>query len=235
MEKRTKSLGDNRLQTIKLNITSVDEVADVMKKVDVTINEAYYELNLTAMHAAMKAKVPLIDLGGLYSITKEQLSLHDEVRKAGTLVILGMGSDPGTSNILCKFGSDKLDKTDEIHIRYGSSCRGLTFTFAVGTILNEATESAIVFENGKFLEIPPFSRVEDTIFRSPVGLQKTYIIRHSELATIPKLIRGVKTVTYYDSWDPEVCIDPDKYLNELVKRRIELYETHVQTKKLVLT
>ena len=102
VEKRTKSLGDNRLQTIKLNITSVDEVADVMKKVDVTINEAYYELNLTAMHAAMKAKVPLIDLGGLYSITKEQLSLHDEVRKAGTLVILGMGSDPGTSNILCK-------------------------------------------------------------------------------------------------------------------------------------
>ena len=126
--------------------------------------------------------------------------MHDKAKNAVVLIIAGIGSDPGASNILCKFGSDKLDRIDEIHIIYGSSWSGLTFTFAVGNILNEATDSAPVLEKGKFIKVSPFSRIEDTAFRHPVGRQRPCIIRHSKLATIPRFIKDVKTVTNHDSW-----------------------------------
>ncbi len=200
---RVHNLADKRLIPKKVDLREIDKVAEIMKEeeVDVTINGAYYEFNINAMQAAMKAKVPIIDLGGLYYCTKEQIKLHDKVKNAGILVIPGMGSDPGTSNVLCRYGADKLDKVEEIHIRYGSNVSNMTFAFAVETIINEATENAIVYENGQYREVPPFSIVENTLFRDPIGELKTYNILHSELATVPQYIEGLRTLTYLDSWD----------------------------------
>jgi lysine 6-dehydrogenase len=211
---RAAILKDERIIPILLDIKDLNSSAKIMASVDVVINEAHYELNIHAMRAAMKAGVPLIDLGGLYTMTNRQMDMHDEVEKSGILVIPGIGSDPGTSNILCRHGANKLDKVDEIHIRYGSNWSGLTFTFAVGTILEEATRNAVVYEDFRLKEIPALSRTEDTVFRKPIGVQKTFSILHSELATIPKFIDGVRTVTYHDSWDPKV-MDKLKNLNEL--------------------
>jgi lysine 6-dehydrogenase len=237
VRERAKFIGDPRLIPLKLDLHNVEEVAKVMAGVDVAINEAFYELNIDAMLAAMKARVPLLDLGGLYTMTKKQLDLDMEVKKAGILVIPGMGSDPGTSNILCRYGANKLDQVEEIHIRYGSAVAGVTFSFAVGTILDEAIENAVVYENGLIIEIPALSRAEDTLFRDPVGLMKTYSILHSELASIPRFIEGVRTVTYQDSWDPQVIekMNALRSLGLLSKRRFKLGDSEYTNRTMMST
>ena len=202
LKARVAGFGDDRLTALKLDLTDVDAVAKAMGQVDVVINEANYHLNLLVMQAAMKAGKPVLDLGGLYTMTLKQTAIHDEVAASGILVIPGMGSDPGTSNVMCRYGADKLDEVEEIKIRFGTSWSGRTFGFAIETILDEAVQNAVIYENGEFQEVPALSRSEEVEFRSPVGPQETYIILHSELATIPRTIKGVKRVTYYDTWDP---------------------------------
>ena len=203
LKSRLAKFNDERLTAIKLDLSDVDAAAKAMGEVDVVINEANYHLNLLAMRAAMKAKKPMLDLGGLYRMTLEQTAIHDEVAASGILVIPGMGSDPGTSNVMCRYGADKLDEVDEIKIRFGTSWSGQTFGFAIETILDEAVQNAVIFENGKLIEVPALSLSEEVEFRKPVGPQETFIILHSELATIPQNIKGVKRVTYFDTWDPE--------------------------------
>ena len=203
LQSRLAKFKDDRLAALKLDLSDIDAVAKAMDDVDVVINEANYHLNIHAMRAAMKAGKPVLDLGGLYKMTLRQTALHDEVEKSGILVIPGMGSDPGTSNIMCRYGASKLDEVEEIKIRFGTNWSGQTFGFAIETILDEAINNAVIYEDGQFKEVPALSLSEEVEFRPPVGAQETFIILHSELATIPQNIEGVKRVTYFDTWDPE--------------------------------
>jgi saccharopine dehydrogenase-like NADP-dependent oxidoreductase len=204
LSKRSKLIADKRIETQKIDLFDINGLAKILQGFDVIINSANYETNLCAMEAAIVAKVPLIDLGGLYHMTKKQLTMDKKAKDANVLIIPGVGSDPGTSNILCKYGADKLEKVDEIHIRYGSNFTGLTFAFAAATITHEAAEEAIVYDSGEYKKIPPLSESEYVYFKEPIGVLKTYSILHSELATVPEYIKGLKKVTYQDTWDNEV-------------------------------
>jgi lysine 6-dehydrogenase len=136
------------------------------------------------------------------------------MKEAGILAITGMGSDPGTSNILSHYGVSQLDTAEEIHIRYGSTTSGATFTFAIDTIIDEAIQNALAVKDGKLVEIPPLADEEDTVFHEDIGTQRTYSIIHSEFATLPMSFPEVKQITYKDTWDP-ATIDKIRVLREL--------------------
>ena len=200
-------IDDPRLEVEKGDIRDIDLTASQMKKADIVVNATWYEYNLHAIKAAIKAGRDMVDLGGLYWMTREELKMNDEVREAGITVVIGVGDDPGTSNVLVGYGASKMDSVDEIHIRWGSageSSEGSMFGFSVLTVLDEATMPAVLYLNGRYIEAPPLSFPETTYFPDPIGYQKTFAIIHSELATLPYTIPNVKTVTYKDTWDESV-------------------------------
>ncbi len=203
LKKLASEVNDSRLEIAKGDIRDIDSMASHMKKVDVVVNSAWYEYNLHAIKAAIKAGRDLADLGGLYWMTRKELEMDEEVRKAGITVLIGVGDDPGTSNVLVSYGAKKMDEVEEIHIRWGShsESEASPFGFSVLTVLDEATMPAVLYINGKLVEAPPLSYPEITYFPEPIGYKKTYAIIHSELATLPYTIQGVKTVTYKDTWD----------------------------------
>lgn len=186
-----------------LDVVDQEATRQILSKAKVCVNATNYTFNLHVMHACAAAGAHLLDLGGLYNMTKEQLKLDKKMRDAGVLSIVGMGSDPGASNIFARYGVDSLDTAEEIHIRFGSTTSGLTFPFAIDTIFDEATKSAVVYIDGKLKEIPPLSDEEYTVFHKIIGIQKTYAILHSELATLPQSFPDVQYITYKDSWDPQ--------------------------------
>ena len=203
-----------RVRIQELDVTDERALARQMKDADVTINAASYKFNLHVLRAAIAAKCNLVDLGGLYHMTLQELQYDRKARKAGITVILGMGDDPGTSNILARMAAWELDSVSEIKVRWGSSAPSseeVAFGFSVATCLDEATMKAVKFSDGKIVEIPPLSETEEVEFPDPVGRQQTYAILHSELATLPKSIMGVRHVTYMDSWD-QATIDVVKFL-----------------------
>ena len=206
LKKFVDSLGDPRVTPLKGDIRDIDSTAKQMEMGDYVVNATWYEFNIHAIKAMLKAKRDMIDLGGLYWMTKKELEWDEEVKEAGLTLLLGAGDDPGTSNVLARYGSNKLDEVREIHFRWGGRVveeeeARVSFGFSVLTVMDEATMNAVMYIDGRYIEVPPLSHKELTYFPDPVGYQYTYTILHSELATIPWTIKGVKTVTYKDTWD----------------------------------
>jgi saccharopine dehydrogenase-like NADP-dependent oxidoreductase len=193
-----------QVQTREFDVADEGALVRLMKDADVAVNAASYKLNLHVLRAAINAKCNLVDLGGLYHVTLQELKYDGRAKKAGISVILGMGDDPGTSNVMARMASWELDSVSEIRIRWGSSTPGseeVAFGFSVATCLDEATMKAVKFSHGRIVEIQPVSEMEEVEFPAPIGRQQTYAILHSELATLPKFIKGVRDVSYKDSWD----------------------------------
>jgi saccharopine dehydrogenase-like NADP-dependent oxidoreductase len=103
-----------------------------------------YRLNLSVMEAALAARCPYADLGGLYHVTLDQLRLDQRFRDAGVPAVLGIGMAPGITNLLARLGADRLDEVDSVELYNGSVERGGGFgvPYSAETILDEFTMPA---------------------------------------------------------------------------------------------
>lgn len=57
---------------------------------------------------------------------------------------------------------------------------------------------AVVYRNGSFIKLPPFSEMEERIFPSPIGRARVFMIFHPEVITLAETFmdRGVREVWY---------------------------------------
>src|SRR3989442_12727727 len=81
-----------------------------LKRWDCVINSTWYDLNVPIMEAAIEAGIHYCDLGGLYHQTVRQLKLDARAKDADVTCVLGIGSTPGTMNVMGKYGASKLDR-----------------------------------------------------------------------------------------------------------------------------
>lgn len=228
------SINDGRLSFKHIDVRRVDLLTEEMEKYDVTINSTWFEYNLEATKAAINAKARLIDLGGLYYMTLKQLELDEEARRNGASILIGCGEDPGISNVMARYVSDRLDEVDSIFIRDGD--RDLKplekpiFKFSVKTMLDEWTRNAIIFRDGRYEEVPPLSGIEEFEFPEPVGRIKVGFSLHSELATIPKYIgKGLRYVDFKINYDFEI-INILKKLGFLSDERVTVDNLEISVK-----
>jgi saccharopine dehydrogenase-like NADP-dependent oxidoreductase len=115
--------------------------------------------------------------------------------------VLGIGSAPGLTNVLARWGADHLDEVVSIDLVDGAvdlSADGGAFgvPYSVETVLDEFTMPAMVFEDGELREVPAGSGVVDWEFPEPVGVQPSMYTLHSEPATLPRTVPGVRDVRW---------------------------------------
>jgi len=208
--------GTEKVSVKKVDISNFESLTSVMKEVDTVANAAPYHLNLTVTKAAIYARKNLTDLGGVYYMTLKQLELNNEAKNADITVVLGCGLAPGVADILAKHGADKLDKVGEVHIWYGDrSFEPAKYKWSFRTILEEYTKGPVVYENGEFKSLPPFSGKQLVEFPAPVGERACCYALYSGLATLPYTInKGVKKVACSMSYTQEDELRI-KVLNEL--------------------
>ena len=178
-----------------LDVRKKPEVVKLLRGADVVVNAVQYTFNLTVMEAALEAKVPYLDFGGLFHMTRKQLAMDETFRKANLLAIPGLGQVPGISNVLAMQACEDLDKVESLMIRDG--WRDLTvggpeinFTWSPSTFLDEMVLPAQVFEKGGYKEYSPMSGAEEFEFGPPVGKTRVYRTLHSEPATLPESLRA---------------------------------------------
>jgi len=201
---------------------SVKQVGDktsllkAMKEADAVANATPYHLNLEMTKTAIEAKKDLTDLGGVYYMTLKQLELNDAAEKAGVTVAIGCGLAPGIADILAKYGADKLDRVEEVHIRYGEvNLTPAKYKWTFRTVLEEYTCGPVIYEKGKFRQLPPFSGKHAVKFPDPIGERPCCYALYSGIATLPNTInKGVKIVdcamTYTEEDEQRI-----KVLNEM--------------------
>jgi len=156
----------------------------------------------------------------VYDKVDYKLDFDDAYRKAGLTGLLNLGEDPGLSNIFARYAADRMDRVDEIRIRDGETCESEKYTFMATFspevfLGGEIFLKPLIFEDGAFKHLPPFSGEEVYNFPDPVGPLTVYCTDHEETETLPKFIK--KGVTYADfklAFSPET-VELLKTLNEL--------------------
>jgi saccharopine dehydrogenase-like NADP-dependent oxidoreductase len=165
-----------------------------------------YRLNLEAMEAALAAHVPYADLGGLFHMTLRQLDLDGRFRDAGVPAVIGVGCCPGISNVLARAAADRLDQVRSIDIIDGAieDTDAFGVPYSVDTILDEFARPAMVFEDGRLREVAAGSGAIRYRFPEPLGELEAFYTLHSEPATLPRTIPGVRDVRWRLALPPKI-------------------------------
>lgn len=203
IEKLKESLKSKKVSTTRVDITDHESLVRVIGGSDAVINGTVYYHNVEVMRACLEAKANYVDMGGLFHVSRKQMLLDDDFKKAGLTAILGMGSAPGIVNVMARYACDRLDTIEYVRIRDGivnfTAMKGpLGIPYALETILDEFVMNPYIFENGEWMELKPFSRPEEVDFPEPVGTQTTFATLHSEVATIPVSFKdkGIHEVSF---------------------------------------
>lgn len=222
-ERLARSYKSARVRAAAADAASVRATTKLLKGAFAVINAVQYQLNVQVMRAALAAGAHYLDLGGLFHVTREQLKLHGEFRRAGLLAVLGMGAAPGIVNLLARSVADELDAVSEIHIQVGSVDRTpgravtpLGTSYSIQTVLDESTLPAAIFTKGRFRFVPPMSGAVPVHFPDPVGLRRPSYTIHSEVATLPLTYskKGIQEVSFRIAFD-EALEDKLRFLREL--------------------
>ncbi len=183
---------DRRLLTAGLDLDDPSALAALLREADVCINAvatfAGYQMDI--FEACLAAGTPYVDYGGMGVYTVKQKAEHEEWRKAGATAVLGLGADPGLSNIICRAVADRLETVEAINLYWAAAAVGpdspvLVPPYAASTVLSEYANPSQQFLDGQLTEVPPQSGEEVLDLPSPWGRTLFMHTQHSEPLTVP--------------------------------------------------
>ncbi|NEC84523.1 saccharopine dehydrogenase family protein [Streptomyces sp. SID12501] len=131
----------------------------------------------------------------------EQFAAADEWAKAGALALVGMGVEPGMSDVFARYAADELfDEIEEIGIRDGANLTvdGYDFapSFSIWTTIEECLNPPVVYESGRgWFTTEPFSEPEVFDFPEGIGPVECVNVEHEEVLLVPRWI-DARRVTF---------------------------------------
>jgi saccharopine dehydrogenase-like NADP-dependent oxidoreductase len=203
LENLKQTLHDERVGIEVADATDKLALVRILRGIEACVNAAQYNVNLNVMEACLEAETPYLDLGGMYYTTLEQKKLHGRFVERGVPAILGMGSAPGSTNILAKYAADQLDSVAKVNIYdatkvIGPESQVFVPSYSIRTLIEEYSAESVQFIDGELRKVPPCSGKEIVDFPAPFGKIECYYTLHSEIATLPYSLKakGVKEVTW---------------------------------------
>lgn len=197
-------LDDSRVDTRVLDVTDQDAATALMADYDIVMDGTPISMNDAVTQCMVKANVHGINLNGLSTEWS-----YDEAFKAnGKTFVPGFGMTPGTTNLMAMQAADLLEEVDTVRISHGAF---RPFAFSEG--IAETTcveydprlESRLVYQNGEFVQVPPFSRPLDVELPLPFGTHTQYVIPHPETRTLATSLadKGVRLIEVRGTWPPK--------------------------------
>jgi saccharopine dehydrogenase (NAD+, L-lysine forming) len=184
------------------------EVDVVMNAVDPVFDEAIFD-------AAFEAKATYIDMAMSlstrhpsepYAHTGVKLGDYQFERAkawedAGLLALVGMGVEPGLSDVFAAYAAKHLfDDIDEVGVRDGANLEveGYRFapSFSIWTTIEECLNPPVVYERDRgWFTTPTFSEPEVFEFPEGIGRVECVNVEHEEVLLIPRWL-DVGRVTF---------------------------------------
>ncbi len=186
---------------IVLDATDYPSLVEAIKGFDLVIGALPGDYGYNALRAAVESGVNMVDV----SFTPEDpLELDGAAEKAGITVVPDCGVAPGLSNMLVGYAASKLDKATDAHIMVGGLPEhavpplGYTVTWSAEGLIDEYVRGARIVEDGRVLEVPALSGLEEIEFPGVGRFEAFYT---DGLRTLIHTIQGVgsmweKTLRY---------------------------------------
>ncbi|GAA3785021.1 saccharopine dehydrogenase family protein [Streptomyces phyllanthi] len=130
-----------------------------------------------------------------------------EWEAAGRLALVGMGVEPGLSDVFARYAADELfDEIEEIGIRDGADLvvdgHGFAPSFSIWTTIEECLNPPVVYEEGRgWFTTPPFSEPEVFDFPEGIGPVECVNVEHEEVLLIPRWLKAGRVTFKYGLGD----------------------------------
>ncbi|MFE2124801.1 saccharopine dehydrogenase family protein [Streptomyces amritsarensis] len=131
----------------------------------------------------------------------EQFERAADWERSGRLALVGMGVEPGLSDVFARYAADELfDDIDEIGIRDGAdlAVEGYDFapSFNIWTTIEECLNPPVVYESERgWFTTEPFSEPEVFDFPEGIGPVECVNVEHEEVLLVPRWV-GARRVTF---------------------------------------
>ncbi|MGY1742254.1 MULTISPECIES: saccharopine dehydrogenase family protein [unclassified Blastococcus] len=152
-------------------------------------------MSLSRPHPERPHELPGVKLGD------EQFALADRWAARGQLALVGMGVEPGLSDVFARYAADHLfTAIDELGVRDGSdlTVRGHGFapSFSIWTTIEECLNPPVVWERDRgWFTTPPFSEPEVFDFPGGIGPVECVNVEHEEVLLMPRWV-DARRVTF---------------------------------------
>jgi len=157
----------------------------------------------------------------------EQFARSSEWERAGRLALLGMGMDPGLTDVFAAHAAKHLfDEVHEVHIRDGGDLHipGYAFApvFSIWTTIEECLNPPVEWdgERGDWITTQPFSAPEGFPFPEGIGPVECVNVEHEEVLLVPRYLKGVRRVTFKYALGSDF-IEKLQFLHDIGLDRVE--------------
>jgi saccharopine dehydrogenase-like NADP-dependent oxidoreductase len=149
----------------------------------------------------------------------EQFEMAQEWENRGQLALVGMGVEPGMSDVFARYAADEMfSAIDEIGIRDGANLivDGYDFapSFSIWTTIEECLNPPVIWEKDRgWYTTEPFSEPEVFKFPGGIGDVECVNVEHEEVLLIPRWVDCNRVTFKYGLGDE--FIDVLKTLHKL--------------------
>jgi saccharopine dehydrogenase (NAD+, L-lysine forming) len=154
-------------------------------------------MTLSKPHPERPYEEPHVKLGD------RQFAEHERWVARGVLALVGIGVEPGLSDVFARYAADHLFSTvEEIAVRDGANLfvEGVDFapTFSIWTTIEECLNPPLVWERARgFYTTQPFSDPERFEFPEDIGVVECVNVEHEEVVLVPRVVECQRVTFKY--------------------------------------
>jgi saccharopine dehydrogenase-like NADP-dependent oxidoreductase len=210
---------DPRFSAAQVDARSADEIAALCQANRIThvVNAVDPRYVLPIFNGALQAGADYLDLAMSLSrphaeqpyplcgvkLGDEQFARADAWAQAGRLALVGIGVEPGLSDVFARYAADELfSHIDEIGVRDGANLTvdGYDFapSFSIWTTIEECLNPPVIWERDRgWFTTEPFSEPELFDFPDGIGAVECVNVEHEEVLLVPRWVQADRVTFKY--------------------------------------
>jgi saccharopine dehydrogenase-like NADP-dependent oxidoreductase len=203
-------LDDSRFESARLDASDPTDIVALARQIraDAVVNACDPRFNPPIFEATLDAGCTYLDMAMTLSephperpheltgvtLGEAQFAVSERWEQAGLLALVGIGVEPGLSDVFARYARDHLfSEVDEIGVRDGANLEieGYAFapTFSIWTTIEECLNPPLIYEKSRgWFTTAPFSEPEIFDFPDGIGALECVNVEHEEVVLIPRWI-----------------------------------------------
>ncbi len=199
-----------RFSAAQVDASDASAVSELCRALNVThvLNAVDPRFVMPIFHGALDAGATYMDMAMSLSrpdperphertgvkLGDEQFEMDGQWKRSGQLALVGMGVEPGLSDVFARYAQDHLfSSIDEVGVRDGANLvvEGYDFapSFSIWTTIEECLNPPVIWEKERgWFTTRPFSDPETFTFPGGIGPIECVNVEHEEVVLMPRWI-----------------------------------------------
>jgi len=218
-ERAVSAVGDARFSATQIDAADEAALVELLSasRADAVLNACDPRFVMPIFRAALATTTTYVDMAMSLSrphqsdpyrktglkLGDEQFALASVWAREESLALVGMGVEPGLSDVFARYAADHLfSRIDEIGVRDGADLAvdGYAFapTFSIWTTIEECLNPPVVYERERgWFTTDAFSEPETFEFPEGIGPVECVNVEHEEVLLIPRWVDADRVTFKY--------------------------------------